>query len=462
MKKDILVPSVGESVTEADIEKWEKQTGDIVRKGEALALLETDKASLEVPAEQDGKLTVLKPAGSTVSIGETIGYIEPLPAGKQPDSTDPPQKPTPEPTDIPGENASPSAKSAPTGPVKAPSPQNLSSLSPAVRHIVGEHNLDPQTLSGTGKGGRLTKEDILKALNTPPSVSSDSEKEPPASSGRPPSEPVVKKQPLPFPPETALLLKTEKGGPEDGKDSSSVAKTAPDPQTEQYREPMSRLRKRTAERLLQSQRSTASLSTFNEVDMSNIIHLRKKYQELFIKKHGVKLGFMSFFVKAVVSALKEYPRINAFIEGTDIVYNRSCHIGIAVSTESGLVVPVIHGAEKLSFSQIEEQIIQYGAQAKTRKLTPDDLSGGTFTISNGGVFGSLLSTPILNPPQSGILGMHKIEQRPVAFEGRVVIRPMMYLTLSYDHRIIDGRESVGFLVKIKEYVEDPARILIGA
>ena len=459
MKKDILVPSVGESITEADIEKWEKQTGDTVRKGETLALLETDKASLEVPAEQDGKLTVLKPAGSTVSIGETIGYIEPLPAGKQPDSTDPPQEPAPKQA-APGENASPSTESAPLGPVKAPSPQNLSSLSPAVRHIVGERKLDPQTLSGTGKGGRLTKEDILKALNTPSSVSSDSEKELSASSGRPPSEPVGKNQPLPFSPETALLLKTEKGGLADGKSNSAVAKTAPDPQTEQYREPMSRLRKRTAERLLQSQRSTASLSTFNEVDMSNIIHLRKKYQELFIKKHGVKLGFMSFFVKAVVSALKEYPRINAFIEETDIVYNRSCHIGIAVSTESGLVVPVIHGAEKLSFSQIEEQIIQYGAQAKNRKLTLDDLTGGTFTISNGGVFGSLLSTPILNPPQSGILGMHKIEQRPVAFEGRVVIRPMMYLTLSYDHRIIDGRESVGFLVKIKEYVEDPARILI--
>ena len=220
------------------------------------------------------------------------------------------------------------------------------------------------------------------------------------------------------------------------------------------------MRKRTAERLLQSQQSTATLSTFNEVDMSKIMVLRKKYQELFIKKHGVKLGFMSFFVKAAVAALKEYPQINAFIEGTDIVYNKSCHIGIAVSTDKGLVVPVIQMAEALSFSQIEDQIIQYSEKAKNRTLTLEDLSGGTFTISNGGIFGSLLSTPILNPPQSGILGMHKIEPRPVVIDGQVVIRPMMYLTLSYDHRIVDGRESVGFLVKIKEYVEDPARILI--
>ena len=477
MKKDILVPSVGESVNEADIEKWEKQTGDTVRKGEAVALLETDKASLEVSAEQDGKLTVLKPAGSTVSIGEAIGYIEPLLAGSQPEATNSPQK-SPDRTEgvdsssqkltgraentaddkaSTAEKQDTTAKTPPTG-------QNLLSLSPAVRRLVGEHKLDPQTLSGTGKGGRLTKEDILKALSapqSPPASSLDLEKKPPSG---PPSESSFlkpgEKERLPsFPPETALLLKTEKGEKTNG---PSTAKTVPDFQAEQYREPMSRLRKRTAERLLHSSQSTAALSTFNEVDMSNIIHLRKKYQEMFVKKHGVKLGFMSFFVKAVVSALKEYPRVNAFIEETDIVYNRSCHIGIAVSTESGLVVPVIHGAEKLTFSQIEERIIQYSAQAKNRKLTLDDLTGGTFTISNGGVFGSLLSTPILNPPQSGILGMHKIEQRPVALAGRVVIRPMMYLTLSYDHRIIDGRESVGFLMKIKEYVEDPARILIDA
>ena len=436
MKKDIKVPSVGESVNEADIEKWEKQTGDMVHKGEVLALLETDKASLEIPAEQDGKLTILKPAGETVSIGEVIGYLEPAPVGEQPAD----HKDTPPPiqeekttdsvlfsnlsskTNLPSQESSEKPSS---------SPKDIP-LSPAVRHLAGEHQLNPQNLPGTGKGGRLTKEDILKALQSPstePGLSSPDLTTPPSS----PSDLLEKPK---------ELLKSDHF------------------QEDQYREPMSRMRKRTAERLLQSQQSTATLSTFNEVDMSKIMDLRKKYQELFIKKHGVKLGFMSFFVKAAVAALKEYPQINAFIEGTDIVYNKSCHIGIAVSTNKGLVVPVIHGAEQLSFSQIESQIIQYSEKAKERKLTPEDLSGGTFTISNGGIFGSLLSTPILNPPQSGILGMHKIELRPVALNGQVAICPMMYLTLSYDHRIVDGRESVGFLVKIKEYVEDPARILI--
>ncbi|MCY4512398.1 MAG: 2-oxoglutarate dehydrogenase complex dihydrolipoyllysine-residue succinyltransferase [Bdellovibrionales bacterium] len=444
MKKDIKVPSVGESVNEADIEKWEKQTGDIVLKGEVIALLETDKASLEVPAEQDGKLTILKPAGETVSIGEVIGYLEPISAeekaaaaipSKEQTSTDPTQTETTQ-NPVKTESSSP----------EKPSPsQNEGSLSPAVRHLIGEHHLDPQSLSGTGKGGRLTKEDILKALQSP---SKDSQLSPPDSTIPPSSAPPI---PSDFLEKSKQLLKSS-----DLKSPSSQ----PHFQENQYREPMSRMRKKTAERLLFSQQSTATLSTFNEVDMSKIINLRKKYQELFIKKHGIKLGFMSFFVKAAVAALKEYPQINAFIEGTDIVYNKSCHIGIAVSTDKGLVVPVIHGAEQLSFSEIEDQIIQYSEKAKERKLTPEDLSGGTFTISNGGIFGSLLSTPILNPPQSGILGMHKIEPRPVAIDGQVAIRPMMYLTLSYDHRIVDGRESVGFLVKVKEYVEDPARILI--
>ena len=273
--------------------------------------------------------------------------------------------------------------------------------------------MNPDTLQGTGRGERLTKEDILKALKEPSSESSFA---------------------------TTSSSQKQQGG--------------------QSREPMSHLRKRIAERLVHSQQSTATLSTFNEVDMSNIMEIRKKYKELFLKKHGVKLGLMGFFVKAVVSALKEYPKMQAFIEGTDIVYNESCHIGMAVSTEKGLVVPVIRYADQLSLSEIEKQILHYGEKARDRKLTPDELLGGTFTISNGGVFGSLLSTPILNPPQSGILGMHKIEQRPVAINNEVQIRPMMYLTLSYDHRMVDGRESVGFLVKVKEGIEDPTRLLI--
>ena len=437
MKKDIKVPSVGESVNEADIEKWEKQTGDKVRKGEVIALLETDKASLEVPAEQDGKLTILKSAGETVSIGEVIGYLEPLSPGEKPDPAQN-KKVTDSVlfSDLSAKSSSSTQESLQQPPSK---PQNDRPLSPAVRHLTGEHHLNPKNLTGTGKEGRLTKEDILKALQNPPAEPEPPDSVPPSSL---PSSPD-------FLEKSKQLLKSEEQSP-----------SLPQFQKTQYREPMSRMRKKTAERLLQSQQSTATLSTFNEVDMSKIMDLRKKYQELFIKKHGVKLGFMSFFVKAAVAALKEYPQINAFIEGTDIVYNKSCHIGIAVSTDKGLVVPVIHGAEQLSFSQIEAQIIQYSEKAKERKLTPEDLSGGTFTISNGGIFGSLLSTPILNPPQSGILGMHKIEPRPIAEGGQVVIRPMMYLTLSYDHRIVDGRESVGFLVKIKEYVEDPARILI--
>ena len=459
MKKDIKVPSVGESVNEADIEKWEKQTGDIVRKGEVMALLETDKASLEVPAEQDGKLTILKSEGETVSIGEVIGYLEPLSSEEKPLPILKTIKDTSSPnqnkkitnsvlfSDLSSESNPSTQKSIQKPPVKPNSPpqtppttsstQKNIPLSPAVRHLAGEHQLNPQTLSGTGKGGRLTKEDILKALKSPLNESelTDSASPLPSSSDLPgKSKPFLK--------------------------SEEQKLSPPHFQKNQYREPMSRMRKRTAERLLQSQQSTATLSTFNEVDMSKIMKLRKKYQELFIKKHGVKLGFMSFFVKATVAALKEYPQINAFIEGTDIVYNKSCHIGIAVSTNKGLVVPVIHGAEKLSFSQIEDQIIHYSEKAKNRTLTLENLSGGTFTISNGGVFGSLLSTPILNPPQSGILGMHKIEPRPIAIDGQIVIRPMMYITLSYDHRIVDGRESVGFLVKIKDYVEDPARILI--
>ena len=446
MKKDIKVPSVGESVNEADIEKWEKQTGDIVRKGEIIALLETDKASLEVPAEQDGKLTILKPTGETVSIGEVIGYLEPISAEEKAASTPKNQTSTaPSQTETTQNSVLPSKteSSSPKTPKKSSSSQNKGPLSPAVRHLIGEHHLDPQNLSGTGKEGRLTKEDILKALQNP---TKDPKLSPPDSTAPPSSTPPI---PSDFLEKSKQLLK-----------SNALSSSQPHLQEDQYREPMSRMRKRTAERLLFSQQSTATLSTFNEVDMSKIINLRKKYQELFIKKHGIKLGFMSFFVKAAVAALKEYPQINAFIEGTDIIYNKSCHIGIAVSTDKGLVVPVIHGAEELSFSQIEAQIIQYSEKAKDRKLTPEDLSGGTFTISNGGIFGSLLSTPILNPPQSGILGMHKIEPRPVAIDGQVVIRPMMYLTLSYDHRIVDGRESVGFLVKVKEYVEDPARILI--
>lgn len=427
MKLEIKVPSVGESVSSADIEKWEKSPGEFVKKGEVLVILETDKASMEIPAEKDGILNILKPKGE-VSVGEVIGSID----TKSLPSTDTKtvlteniNSPQIQKEQKKGEELSSASKFQNTG----------ENLSPSVRRLVEAHSLSPGEIKGSGKGGRLTKEDILTALEQTP-LSSPSYK--PESQKTDELHKISVKEPESVPP--VFKDQTLKKG--------------------QRREPMTRLRKTTAQRLVQSQHSTATLSTFNEVDLSRIIKIRKKSQEQFIKKYGVKLGFMSFFVKAVVSALKEYPRINAFIDGTDVIYNEHNHIGIAVSTEKGLVVPVLFFAETLGFAEIEKQIITYRDLTLARKLTPDHLLGGTFTISNGGVFGSLLSTPILNPPQSGILGMHKIEQRPVAIDGKVEICPMMYVTLSYDHRIVDGRESVGFLVKVKESLEEPSRLLI--
>ncbi len=406
MKLEVKVPSVGESVTQAEIETWEKSEGDFVQKGDILVILETDKASMEIPAETDGVLNLVKQKGETVSVGEVIATID----------TDKKEVPA-------SQTYKTKPQSSHTKILKTTNLQKDSvssskiKLSPSTRHLAGEHNIDPKNIPATGKDGRLTKQDILEALANP----------------EPSEEPKISQEKINF---TKLSTKG------------------------QQREPMSNLRKRTAERLVQSQKTTATLSTFNEVDMSRIVELRKKYQDTFVKKYGIKLGFMGFFVKAVVVALKKYPKINAFIDGTDIVYNDSYNIGIAVSTEKGLVVPVIFNSENLKLTDIEKQILSYKDKAISRKLTPDDLSGGTFTISNGGVFGSLLSTPILNPPQSGILGMHKIEQRPVVIDNKIEIRPMMYVTLSYDHRIVDGRESVGFLIKVKEGLEEPASLFM--
>lgn len=442
MKIEVKVPSVGESVSTADIESWEKQPGDFVKKGEILAILETDKASMEIPAEQPGRLEILKPKGEQVFVDEVIALIET--SATQGDGADFSKL---------GSSQSPLASQAD---IKSPKlelasskikNQALEDFSPAVRHLLATSKLNPSQMKGTGRGGRLTKKDILNELDQANSIKEGqrlglyrsnsqtaSSFERSASSSRP----------------DASLSKASSHSFYDQK----ILK--PD----QRREPMTRLRRVTAERLVQSQRDQATLSTFNEVDLSRIIEIRKNHQEDFIKKYGFKLGFMSFFVKAVASALKQYPKINAFVDGTDIIYNESRHIGIAVSTEKGLVVPVLFHAESLSLAQIEEKIIEYRDKALNKKLSPDDLLGGTFTLSNGGVFGSLLSTPILNPPQSGILGMHKIEQRPVVRNSKIEIRPMMYLALSYDHRIVDGRESVSFLVKVKEGLEEPSRLLI--
>ena len=427
MKFEVKIPAVGESVNSAVIGEWQKNDGDFVEKDEVLALLETDKASVELPAEAAGLLQITKQKGEELPIGSVIAFIDTsAQKPKTPTSKEQEKKPKEAAKEAAVESISkknpsqqsppPNQKPSPKTPLSisppspAPSSFEPSDYSPAVRHLLMEKNLDPSGIQGTGKGGRLRKIDLLS-------------------------------QSSPAQNETAPMTPSEGD-------------------KQETREKMSTIRKRIAERLVASQQETATLTTFNEADMSQVTLLRKKYKDLFQKKFGIKLGFMGFFIKAVVHALKSYPRLKAFIEGDEIVYHKHCHISMAVSTKKGLIVPVIRYADKMSIVQIERAVLDYAAKVREGKITPDDLTGGHFTISNGGVFGSLLSTPILNPPQSGILGMHKIEQRPVVINGEIVIRPMMYLALSYDHRIVDGKESVGFLVKIKENIEDPARLLL--
>ncbi|MDE0171847.1 MAG: 2-oxoglutarate dehydrogenase complex dihydrolipoyllysine-residue succinyltransferase [Defluviicoccus sp.] len=394
MATQIVVPALGESVTEATVSKWLKSAGDAVAMDEPLVELETDKITLEVPAATAGVLGAIDVAeGQTVEVGAVLGSIE---AGEG--------------------NAAPASQTA-VRPERSP-PAAAPSLSPAVRKLVDEHGLDPAAIAGTGKGGRLTKGDVLAHL----AAASDIPPEPP-----PPPAPAA-----------ALAGAREE------------------------RVPMTRLRQRIAERLKEAQNTAAMLTTFNEVDMSAVVETRARLREAFEKKHGVRLGFMSFFVKAAVVALKEVPAVNAQIDGTDIVYKNHYDIAVAVGTEQGLVVPVLRDADALSFSGIEAGIAELGSRARDGTLTMNDLTGGTFTVTNGGVYGSLLSTPILNPPQSGILGMHKIEKRAVVVDDEVAVRPMMYLALSYDHRIVDGREAVTFLVRVKECIEDPERILLEA
>ena len=457
MKQEIKIPSVGESVTTADIERWEKPSGAFVQKGDIVAVLETDKASVEIPAEISGRLHILK-AGGEAETGEIIGFIDGLakdsPAKDSPAKDSPASPPLPEsPPDI--------SKNK-----QASFPNTKENLSPSVRRLVALHHLQPEEIQGTGRGGRLSKEDILNALQK-------AEAGPKSASPSPDftAKPAGQKTTALAGKTTALAGKTTAPA---GKTTASAGKaTAPagkatarqTPQQAlrpgQRREPMSRLRKRTAERLVRSQKQTAALSTFNEADMSAITDIRKKHGGAFLTKHGVKLGFMSFFVRSVAKALQEYPQLNAFVDGDDIIYNRHANINIAIGTDKGLTAPVLFRAEDLSFADIEKKIVEYREKVLARKLSPDDLFGGTFTISNGGVFGSLLSTPILNPPQSGILGMHKIQKRPVVCEGQIVIRPMMFLALTYDHRIVDGRESIQFLLKVKELLEDPICLLAG-
>ena len=409
MSIEIKVPAMGESVTEATVARWFKKEGETVARDEPLCELETDKVTVEVPAPADGALeSILVKEGATVEVGTVLGAIAEGAAGtasavpaSNPDAAAPkPAAPAPKPAPAP---AAPKAMAEP--------------LMPSVRRIAEETGLNPAQVAGSGKEGRVLKGDMLAALET---------------------RAASREAPRP-----------------------AAIPTGPRHEAErEERVAMSRLRRTIAARLKESQNTAAQLTTFNEVDMTHVMRLRSEYKDSFEKKHGVRLGFMGFFVKACIAALKELPNVNAEIEGTDIVYKNYYNMGVAVSTEKGLVVPVVRDADKLSLAQIEAAIGDLGLRARDGKLKIDELQGGTFSITNGGVFGSLMSTPILNSPQSGILGMHKIQPRPVAIDNKVEIRPMMYLALSYDHRIVDGREAVTFLVRVKENLEDPQRLLL--
>lgn len=407
MTIEILVPDLPESVADATVATWHKKLGDTVKRDEVIVEIETDKVVLEVPALSDGVLAeVVQAEGKTVVSKQLLGKISTAQEGDVSSAT---LKATNEPTPSDRQNAA-----------IENSHNHNADQSPAIRRLLAEHDLQADQIQGSGVGGRLTREDIEREI--------------------------AKRQAQQVKQEAATEQNT----------ISTVAYSA----RSEKRVPMTRLRKRIAERLLEAKNSTAMLTTFNEVDMQPIMTLRKTYGEKFEKQHSVRLGFMSFYIKAVVEALKRYPEVNASIDGDDVVYHNYFDISIAVSTPRGLVTPVLRDCDKLSMAEIEKQIKALAEKGRDGKLTVEDLTGGNFTITNGGVFGSLMSTPIINPPQSAILGMHAIKERPIALNGQVVIRSMMYLALSYDHRLIDGRESVGFLVAIKELLEDPTRLLL--
>jgi 2-oxoglutarate dehydrogenase E2 component (dihydrolipoamide succinyltransferase) len=413
MATEIKVPALGESVTEATVARWLKKVGDAVAMDDPLVELETDKVTLEVNAPAAGTLAeIAAPEGANVAVGALLGRI-----GEGAAKPAAPAKPRPA-----AEAASESKASAAAAAAPAPAPVGnvavLERSGPAVRKLVEEHRLDPSKIAASGKDGRLTKGDVLAYVE------------------RAPAKPAPAAAPLPAPPRAPREL---------------------GPREERVR--MTRLRRRIAERLKEAQNTAAMLTTFNEADMGEVMALRERYRESFEKKYGVRLGFMSIFVKAVIAALREIPAVNAEIDGEDIIYKNHYDIGVAVGTEQGLVVPVVRDADQLGFAEIEKKIADLGRRARDGKLSLDELAGGTFTITNGGIYGSLMSTPILNPPQSGILGMHKIQKRPVAAGDRIEIRPMMYLALSYDHRVVDGREAVTFLVRVKECIENPERLL---
>ncbi len=425
MTTQITVPALGESVTTATVAKWLKHEGDDVAVDDALVELETDKVTLEVYAQVPGRLSqILAKEGTEIDVGGTLGVITEeaaAQAANKPART----------IAAPKTEAPPAAAAPPPAPAaKAAAAAQL--LAPAVRKLVDEHRLNPTAIPASGKGGRLTKGDVLSFVES----KKPEPKVPPAS-----PMPAAPAEPMP----TAFEVRRE-------------MPVSDRPREERAR--MTQLRRRIAERLKAAQNTAAMLTTFNEIDMSQVLAVRDRYRESFGKKYGTRLGFLSFFVRAAVAALKELPAVNAEIDGEEIVYKNHYDIGVAVGTPQGLVVPVVRNADHMSFAELEMKIAELAKKARDGKLGLGDLSGGTFTITNGGVYGSLMSTPILNPPQSGIMGMHKIESRPVAIDGKVEIRPMMYVALTYDHRLVDGREAVTFLVRVKDCIEDPQRLLL--
>ncbi|WP_025772072.1 dihydrolipoyllysine-residue succinyltransferase [Thioalkalivibrio sp. HK1] len=471
MSIEVKVPTLAESIPDATLLDWRRQPGDDVEQDDILIELETDKVVLEVPAPISGKLVeVLRQKGDIVQSGEVLARIqsEEERAHRSDDGTDA----------LADDAHAIDAAATPAPSAAAPATQTekhpqTPPLSPAVRRIVGEHDLDPARIEGSGPNGRITKADALAEVEAgaadpmPETPTHRTITTPaPAAAAAPVSDPVAASDPAPDPdpaptPTPAAQAKSAERESPAPASPPPAASERTDSRNER-REPMSRLRRRVAERLLDAQRSSAILTTFNEIDMSGVLALRSRYKEDFEKRHGSRLGFMSFFAKAAVMALERFPAVNAYIEGGDIVYHDYCDIGIAVSSPRGLVVPILRNVERMSFADIESTITEFGRRAGDGSLSIDDMSGGTFTISNGGIFGSMMSTPILNPPQSGILGMHKIMERAMVVEGEIVVRPMMYIALSYDHRIIDGREAVQFLVCVKEAIEDPSRLLLNA
>ena len=430
MTTDVKVPTLGESITEGTLAQWLKKPGDAVAADEPIASLETDKVTVEVPSPTAGTLAeTLVNEGDTVEVGAVIARIGEVGAAAA--AAAPAEKAAAATTNPPGAGETPQLKeSAPAPVADTPTPEDhITTLSPAVRRAVLEHHVDPSTIRGTGKDGRLTKEDVIAAAKAKEATA-------PAPQAKAPAAPQPAPTAAPAPSSTFSGERNEE------------------------RVKMSRLRQTVAKRLKEAQNTAAMLTTFNDVDMSAVIEARSKYKDLFEKKHGIRLGFMSFFIKAVALAARDVPAVNASIEGDEIVYHDYLDVSVAVSAPKGLVVPVLRNAQALGFAEIEKRIADFGRRAKEGTLGIEDMQGGTFTISNGGVFGSLLSTPIINPPQSAVLGMHRIEERPVVVNGQIVARPMMYLALSYDHRLVDGREAVTFLVRVKEAIEDPTRILV--